>query len=68
MSHHPERRRDLVTSQQITQALRLAAEYGYDRARRHMEQAGIPNELMTQLLLTRYDRRSDRSATVSAHP
>ena len=62
MSHHPERRRDLVTSRRITHALRLASEYGYARARHYMEEAGVPNDLATQLLLTRYDRRSARPA------
>ena len=58
MSNRDERRRDLLTSQKITHALRLATEFGYDRARRHMEEAGIPRELATHMLLIRYDRRA----------
>jgi len=53
-----ERRRDHVTSHKIIQALRLASEFGYERARRHMEQARVPEELATHMLLIRYDRRA----------
>lgn len=57
MANTVDRRRDFLTSRQITRALSLASEYGYDQARNHMKQSGIPDELADHILLIRYDRR-----------
>jgi len=57
MANTLERRGDFLTSEHIAHALRLASQYGYDRARRHMEQSGVSDELARHMLLIRYDRR-----------
>lgn len=48
---------DDETARHVTQALQIQAECGYERARNHLEEAGVPEELALRVLSIRFDRR-----------
>ena len=57
MTNNIERRFDDFTAKQIPLALDLAAQFGYERARKFLLDAGVPDALVRQILMIRYDRR-----------
>lgn len=58
MARESDFRTDQNTAEHIAEALQLQAQYGFDVARRRLEQQGIDTELALRVLAVRYDRRA----------
>lgn len=50
-------RTDAEKAKQISQAISLLTEFGYERARQHLAAAGVEDLLAQKILLLRFDRR-----------
>jgi hypothetical protein len=51
-------RHDGATAAQVSQALQLQAQYGYQYASEHLQALGVDAHLVQRLLAIRYERRS----------
>ena len=54
---HHERRQDVDTASQITEAAALQRAFGSDAAQRFLKLRGIGDQLAQDLLIENYDRR-----------
>jgi hypothetical protein len=63
MNRIPDLRIDAVTARHLADALQIQAEFGYDRARSHLAQAGVEPKLSQHLLSIRYDRRGSKASS-----
>jgi hypothetical protein len=54
---HHERRQDLETASQITEAAALQRAFGSDAAQRFLKLRGIGDQIAQDLLIENYDRR-----------
>lgn len=61
-------RTDAITAGHITQALKIQAEFGYEKARRQLDALGVDVQLALALLARRYDRRDPNRAPGSDAP
>ena len=52
-----DQRFDTATATCISEALRLQAEFGYDRAWKHLEEFGVKSALAQEILCIGFDRR-----------
>jgi hypothetical protein len=50
-------RTDSATAEAVSAAMKLVVNYGYQRARQHMLEAGVQPAIAERMLLIRYDRR-----------
>ena len=50
-------RTDSATAEAVSAAMKLIVDYGYQRARQHMLEAGVQPAIAERMLLIRYDRR-----------
>lgn len=61
-----ELRRDTRTADAVREAMLLLTEFGYDKARAHLEATGVETTLALQLLSLRFDRRASTSTPTRA--
>jgi hypothetical protein len=57
MTEAADRRLDNEMAGHIAQGLTIAALFGFESARRHLRDAGVPDRVAQELLYIRYERR-----------
>ncbi len=60
MTAMADRRLDNKTAGHVAQGLTIAALFGFESARRHLRDAGVPDRVAQELLYIRYERRQGR--------